>query len=452
MLISFSVANFCSFNGEQTFSMVAGEHLLDHPDHPIALPGNEQRLLPVAAIHGANGGGKSNLFKALGFLAELAAAGREWGSIIGRMPFVLDGVSARKPTQFRIQFAQGGGIYAFGCEVGETQVEREWLSVIEKGKEVAVYQRTTSAKGTIAIEPGPALDETPAAVMAKLLRLAQKKGRPNELFLTTAATGLRAKELPEAIAGPWRWFCGQIEVVTHKANIIGLAELVRDKPDFVEIASQFLKRANTGVERLRLIQAGKAETQQWLAVPGIMQTLLEGEAESPMEAATTNFHMPNGWELLVETEPGREPVVKSLFADHLTADGKTVPFPFSEESEGTRRLTQLLVTLWNVCSRPKLVAIDDIDQHLHPLLLKAFIRHFLENRKETGGQLIFTSHRTEALDLDLLRRDEIWFANKPLPPGATELYSLADYKTHTDPQVGAAYLQGAFRAVPPTMT
>ena len=63
--------------------------------------------------------------------------------------------------------------------------------------------------------------------------------------------------------------------------------------------------------------------------------------------------------------------------------------------------------------------------------------------------MIFTTHETTFLDLDLLRRDEIWFADKDAKTGATELYSLADYKVRTDLKIDKAYLQGRFEAVPP---
>ena len=66
-----------------------------------------------------------------------------------------------------------------------------------------------------------------------------------------------------------------------------------------------------------------------------------------------------------------------------------------------------------------------------------------------GSQLIFTTHETAFLDLGLLRRDEIWFADKRQPDGTTELYSLVDYKVRTDLKIDKAYLEGRFEAIPP---
>jgi len=64
-------------------------------------------------------------------------------------------------------------------------------------------------------------------------------------------------------------------------------------------------------------------------------------------------------------------------------------------------------------------------------------------------QLIVTTHEIAFLDLDLLRRDEIWFTDKKRAEGSTELYSLSDYKVRTDMKIDKAYLQGRFEAIPP---
>ena len=62
-------------------------------------------------------------------------------------------------------------------------------------------------------------------------------------------------------------------------------------------------------------------------------------------------------------------------------------------------------------------------------------------------QLIFTTHDTNLLDLDLLRRDEIWFAEKD-KGGASHLYSLAEFKTRTDLKIEKGYLKWKVRRDP----
>jgi len=133
----------------------------------------------------------------------------------------------------------------------------------------------------------------------------------------------------------------------------------------------------------------------------------------------------------------------TLQAAHVHSDALT-HLPLEDESDGTRRLLHLLPALFYMQTSPVIV-IDEIDRSLHPQLSKHLIRQFLK----LGGQrqLLFTTHDLNLMDLDLLRRDEIWFAEKK--EGATELYSLADFKVRKDLSIDKAYLEGRFGAVPP---
>src|SRR6266404_4819926 len=73
MIVSFSVSNFRSFSSEETFSLVASNRLSGHHDeHAVPIPDSKEQVLRTAVIYGANGAGKSNLFKALRYLAVVA--------------------------------------------------------------------------------------------------------------------------------------------------------------------------------------------------------------------------------------------------------------------------------------------------------------------------------------------------------------------------------------------
>ena len=91
--------------------------------------------------------------------------------------------------------------------------------------------------------------------------------------------------------------------------------------------------------------------------------------------------------------------------------------------------------------------IDEIDRSLHPILVWNFLDFFLKSCEGEQRQIIVTTHESNLLDLDLLRRDEIWFAEKN-QEGATHLYSLADFKVRKDLEIRKHYLHGRFGAVP----
>ena len=115
----------------------------------------------------------------------------------------------------------------------------------------------------------------------------------------------------------------------------------------------------------------------------------------------------------------------------------------TEESDGTRRLLNLIPALHNPC----VYFIDEIDRSLHPILVKEFLGFFLKSCGGVSRQIIVTTHESNLLDQDLLRRDEIWFAEKD-QTAATRLYSLLDFKVRNDRDIRKGYLQGRFGAVP----
>jgi AAA15 family ATPase/GTPase len=96
----------------------------------------------------------------------------------------------------------------------------------------------------------------------------------------------------------------------------------------------------------------------------------------------------------------------------------------------------------------KVVVVDELDRRFHPLLTRMVVELALRcDSEHTHSQLIFTTHDTNLLDLELLRRDEIWFVEKD-NAGASNLYSLADFKVRPDLRIEKGYLQGRFGALP----
>ena len=91
--------------------------------------------------------------------------------------------------------------------------------------------------------------------------------------------------------------------------------------------------------------------------------------------------------------------------------------------------------------------IDEIDRSLHPNLVREFVDFFLRSCSACRTQIIVTTHESNLLDLEILRRDEIWFAEKD-QTSATRLYSLTDFKVRTDLDIRKHYLQGRFGGVP----
>lgn len=126
-----------------------------------------------------------------------------------------------------------------------------------------------------------------------------------------------------------------------------------------------------------------------------------------------------------------------------------VTFSFNgNESEGTIKYFSLSYPIIDALDHGKRLVVDELDSKLHPLLIRKIITLF--NSSETnpkGAQLLFTTHDTFLLGAGLFRRDQVWFTQKD-SFGATEAYSLAEYKVRGNSPFEKEYLQGKFGATP----
>lgn len=123
-----------------------------------------------------------------------------------------------------------------------------------------------------------------------------------------------------------------------------------------------------------------------------------------------------------------------------------IAFDFdTEESEGTKTLFQMMLSMIDIIRNGRTLLIDEIDTSLHPHLVEYIINLFNNSDK---AQLIYTTHNTHLLNTDFQRRDQVYFVNKR-EDGCSDLYSLYDFKDFRDTfDMEKAYLQGRFDAVP----
>lgn len=124
----------------------------------------------------------------------------------------------------------------------------------------------------------------------------------------------------------------------------------------------------------------------------------------------------------------------------------SLPFDFNtEESEGTKILFRIMLTVMDVVRNNKVMFLDEVETSLHTRLVEYLINLFHNSR---SAQLVFTTHNTHLLDMTRFRKDQIFFVNKR-DDGSIDLYSLFDYKDFREKMdLEKAYLQGRFDAVP----
>ena len=194
MLLSFSVSNFRSFDGEQTFSLVASNRLSTSPErHTVAIPNSDDRALRTGVLYGANGAGKSNLFKALRLLKTIAISTRNKDARIRREAFRFR-TGPEKPTVLDLQFLVNDQVYRYGVKLDDTQVLEEWLARVSRGNEHVLYERKIGSKGDVQVELGKIPDAD-----GKFKALALIGGPRNQSFLETVFSTLEFSSVPAEI-------------------------------------------------------------------------------------------------------------------------------------------------------------------------------------------------------------------------------------------------------------
>ena len=117
----------------------------------------------------------------------------------------------------------------------------------------------------------------------------------------------------------------------------------------------------------------------------------------------------------------------------------------TEESDGTKTLFGMMISMMDIIRNGRLLLVDEIDTSLHTQLVEFIIGMF---NSSDHAQLVYTTHNTHLLNTNLQRRDQVYFVNKRVD-GSSDLYSLFDYKDFRDSyDMEKAYLQGRFDAIP----
>jgi uncharacterized protein len=436
MIVSFSVENFRSFAAEETLNLVASNKITGLESHTVPIPGSNEHLLRTAVLYGANGAGKSNLFKALEYIRNLALNSREKKSGTGREPFRL-GEDAEKPSCFDLCFIAEDKLYRYGFKVDDHHIVEEWLVRKEGNREKDLFERVTNKRGKVVIE-------TKGIKGAKLSALATVGGPPNQTFLATIRAMLTAPDYGDELSRVLGWFENSLTLIRPDLPFIPLGQFLTQDNEFLQFAGEFLKASSTGVDHLNVAKKELTEDQ--------LRSLLPEEFVSDIfndlqEEGVAVISLGEGSEVIVEHASEDHYFHITIQAAHEHKTGRVISFKLSEESDGTQRLLQLIPALHHLRTCGGVYVIDEIDRSMHPMLTWKFLEFFLKCCEGERRQIIVTTHESNLLDLELLRRDEIWFAEKD-NTGATRIYSLAEFKIRKDLEVRKHYLQGRFGAVP----
>jgi AAA15 family ATPase/GTPase len=443
MIVSFSVSNFRSFGlEEETFSMVASKRIGDdHSNHTMPIPGSKERVLRAAVIYGANGAGKSNLFKALSYFVSLVLRPADKNSGTGREPFKLT-TEKNLTTSFDLQFIAGEKLYRFGAVIDDSKIIEEWLVRVSGKKETLIYERITDDTGSVSVKINAARPSK------KLSAAATVGGRPNMLFLATINELLESKDIGRELNEIIYWFDSQFRLIGPDANYHSLESRLAEDKDFLKFTAEFLKSLETGVESINpVIEEMTEEEINRSPQAAAVRKILDKPPSPDADKTIVKLAIAGAANLIMQKSRDGKYSRISLKAIHRDNVGREVQMEIEEESDGTIRLLNLLPVLYIKSKRDNLFFIDEVERSMHSMLAKKFVEFFLKSLPDCRRQLIVTTHESNLLDLDLLRRDEIYFAEKD-SHGATHIYSLSDFKVRKDLEIRKHYLDGRFGAIP----
>ncbi len=435
MIVQFSVSNFRSFDSEEVFSFVASKRLMgQHDNHTVAIPNSDELVLRAGVLYGANGAGKSNLFKALHYLQWLATSQRRAAGT-GRVPFRFRQGRSR-PTEFDIQMIAGGRLLRYGVVVDDERITEEWLVEVVGGREHVVYERVSSMDGKTRVAGKGLVDCGPKVVL-----MAELGGKQNHTFLASVQNLVERSEIQGAVKLALEWFESGLVMIGPDATFGPLGNYLLQDEELKGFASDFLRTASTGVEGIEVKrkEISEAEFERFWQNPS---RDVPGFEEAADDGLLIVRH--DGVELVKE---GGEFYEQEILAQHRTRSGEEAQLRMKDESDGTQKLLNLAPALHHLKQSAAVYVIDEIDRSLHPLMVRHFLESFLGACRDGMRQLLVTTHESRLLDLELLRRDEIWFAEKD-GELATRLYSLADYHVRRDLKIDKQYLQGRFGAIP----
>lgn len=441
MLVTFSVRNFRSFDDEQTLSMVASKKFAGkHENHLVPIPGTDDFVLRTSVIYGANGAGKSNLFKALDFFKAIAIRTREKGKKLGRNPFRLRS-EGEGESSFDLQFIEGEQLYRYGLVLDDEKIIEEWLMKVTGKRETIIFERFTSDKGVVTVKGG-----RKTKMGAKLEALMTVGGPKEQSFLATLRANLEKTELTEPIRATLNWFTHRVNLIYPESNFWPLGHTLSQDSTFREFAGEFMKVASIGIEDLKVTKKEITEEDLKLMLPNDIFQKVLGQAKVAGEVVIVA--VAEDREVIIEKAGEHHFYLLSIHAEHkAAAEPSAVLFDFADESDGTRRLLNLLPALHRLHSDGGVFVIDEVERSMHPLLIYKFVEFFLSACAGEQRQMIVTTHESNLLDQELLRRDEIWFAEKN-ECGATQLYPLSDFQPRNDLKLDKHYFQGRFGAIP----
>jgi len=341
----------------------------------------------------------------------------------------LDPEFRKKPSNFRFELLINEIVYDYYFSVTKQMVIEEKLIKVTSASEKVLFYRKN----------GELVSLDTSLPKQAFLKFAFHGTDNNQLFLTNSV--LQKIKTFKAV---YDWFKTNLILVGPESMSGPDKIFASPKGPLYESLNKSLSNFDTGITHLE----GEDISFKSLDLPDVVKELLNKQIVGSSVAEMKNQ---TGTERIIIERKDDELVAKKLVSYHQQSNGEKVKFEFSEESDGTRRLIDLLPGFYQMASEhlQKVYIIDELDRSLHSLLTRQLLNIFLCSCTEkTRSQLIFTTHDLLLMDQDIFRRDEMWIAERS-KEGVSSLSSFAEFTdVRADKDIRKSYLQGRLGGIP----
>ena len=384
MLLQFSVTNHRSIKATATISMKAAADR--SMQETLISPDGKKELVPVMALYGANAAGKSNVIHALLLMREMVCGSYAKPLKGAELPYEPFAFveGETDPTAFEAIYYYEGIKYAYGFSFDKARIISEYLYHWPNGREALVFSREKD-------------QYTFRESIQEQMTLASRTSE-NRLYLTSSN----------------EWNCAQTEkaYLWFQQKLHGLMTVGASN----DMTIHAIRKG--GDEKQRIIK------EMMLADLGICNVVLSGTPDQPIVSTVHQLTDENGRQKQYTLQLGQEPM-------------------------GTQRFFSSIGSWLDAMNNGAVLVVDELEASMHPLLTRHLIEMIQDQTiNRHHAQLIFTTHDTGLLDLKLLRRDQIWFAEKNEKSMQTDVYALTEFSPRKEENIAKGYLQGRYGAIP----
>ena len=425
MLIEFRFKNYRSFRDEAVLCMeAAGIGAFKNCLIPLS---STVKLLPAIAIYGKNGGGKSNVIRAFWLAVQFirnAQRTQHERAVIPVNPFMLNDYSKSEPTEFAFEYVSNGVKYWYGFAATREKIYSEYLYHAPKGQKALIFKR---------IEQHFSFTDEKAK-----RTLIGEMVAENQLFFSVACT---MNDTPCIAA--MRWFRDQVFFSRDYSDIPRqLIEYSEDK-NMLKAISDYAKAADLGIRDMQF-EFNSNEIQDDESLPDNIPEGIKAALVQFMHALSETSNSGD-----IRLKMGEVSAKASHQGEDRNGQKTTYLLELSDESDGTRKLMALAPAIESALRTGGILMVDELERELHPMLVNYIVAKFQsKSSNPNGAQIVFTTHNTELMSLELLRKDQLYFVDKRDKDGTSELYTISEFSTRTTENIRKGYLVGKYGATP----